>query len=46
VKTYTKAATIRLYQQLGYTRTDVWRRYYADGEDAIVFEKELQGIKE
>lgn len=32
---------IRLYEQRGYRRVDGWRRYYADGEDAIVFEKTL-----
>jgi ribosomal-protein-alanine N-acetyltransferase len=38
---YSNTPAIRLYQQLGYVRIDVWRRYYADGEDAIVFEKML-----
>jgi ribosomal-protein-alanine N-acetyltransferase len=38
---YSNTSAIRLYEQLGYTRTDAWRRYYADGEDAIVFEKEI-----
>ncbi|HEX9617019.1 MAG TPA: GNAT family N-acetyltransferase [Anaerolineales bacterium] len=36
---YSNTPAIRLYQQQGYTRIDAWRRYYADGEDAIVFEK-------
>ncbi len=30
---------IRLYEQEGYATLDVWRKYYADGEDAIVMEK-------
>jgi len=36
---YSNTPAIRLYQQQGYTRIDAWRRYYQDGEDAIVFEK-------
>jgi ribosomal-protein-alanine N-acetyltransferase len=30
-----------LYSRFGYTRHDVWRRYYSDGEDALVLEKTL-----
>jgi ribosomal-protein-alanine N-acetyltransferase len=30
-----------LYSRHGYTRYDVWRRYYSDGEDALVLEKTL-----
>jgi ribosomal-protein-alanine N-acetyltransferase len=30
---------IRLYERLGYRRFGIWPRYYADGEDALVFEK-------
>jgi ribosomal protein S18 acetylase RimI-like enzyme len=36
-------AAIRLYEQEGYRRIDIWQRYYNDGEAAIVMEKE-QGI--
>jgi len=31
----------RLYSRFGYSRYDVWRRYYTDGEDALVLEKTL-----
>lgn len=31
---------IRLYEQEGYRRIDIWRAYYNDGESAIVMEKE------
>ena len=31
----------RLYSGFGYDRYDVWRRYYSDGEDALVLEKTL-----
>jgi N-alpha-acetyltransferase 10/11 len=30
---------IRLYEQEGYSRADVWQSYYRDGEAAIVMEK-------
>ena len=30
---------IRLYEQEGYIRTEVWQSYYNDGEAAIVMEK-------
>jgi ribosomal-protein-alanine N-acetyltransferase len=33
----------RLYTRFGYVRHDVWRRYYSDGEDALVLEKTLRG---
>jgi ribosomal-protein-alanine N-acetyltransferase len=32
---------IRLYEGSGYVRSGLWRRYYADSEDALVFEKRL-----
>jgi ribosomal protein S18 acetylase RimI-like enzyme len=35
------APAIRLYRRLGYVQIDIWRRYYADGEDGLVFEKIL-----
>lgn len=34
-------AAQRLYSRFGYVRHDVWRRYYSDGEDALVLEKTL-----
>ena len=30
---------VRLYELTGYEVVDQWRRYYAGGEDALVFEK-------
>ena len=30
---------IHLYQQHGYHQVDVWKNYYRDGEDGLVFEK-------
>ena len=32
-------AAIRLYESSGYLMVDRWGRYYAGGEDALVFEK-------
>jgi ribosomal-protein-alanine N-acetyltransferase len=32
---------IRLYQRSGYYEAGVWPRYYHDGEDALIFEKQL-----
>lgn len=32
-------AAVRLYQSAGYQLADRWQRYYAGGEDALVFEK-------
>jgi len=34
-------AAIQLYQKLGFTQVDVWNKYYYDGEDGIVMEKQL-----
>jgi ribosomal-protein-alanine N-acetyltransferase len=34
---------IKLYEQEGYRRTDIWQSYYNDGEAAIVMEK-IRGI--
>jgi ribosomal-protein-alanine N-acetyltransferase len=31
---------VRLYEQEGYRRIDIWHAYYNDGEAAIVMEKE------
>jgi ribosomal-protein-alanine N-acetyltransferase len=30
---------INLYKKLGYTQTDIWSRYYHNGEDGLVLEK-------
>jgi len=30
---------IALYQKLGFTQTDIWSRYYQNGEDGLVLEK-------
>jgi len=30
---------IHLYQRHGYRQVDVWKNYYRDGEDGLVFEK-------
>lgn len=32
-------SAIRLYEQEGYARLDVWRGYYKDGADALIMEK-------
>jgi ribosomal protein S18 acetylase RimI-like enzyme len=32
---------LKLYRKLNYTIVDTWRRYYEDGEDAYVMEKNL-----
>ncbi len=34
---------IRLYEQEGYRRVDVWQAYYNDGEAALVMEKDRAG---
>lgn len=36
------AAAIRLYQSNGYSQVDRWKKYYAGGEDALIFEKRLK----
>lgn len=33
---------LRLYKQQGYREINRWPKYYRDGEDAIVMEKELR----
>ena len=33
------AGAIRLYEQEGYQRAEVWQAYYNDGESAVVMEK-------
>jgi ribosomal protein S18 acetylase RimI-like enzyme len=35
-------AAIRLYEEFGYSRSNIWPRYYTNGEDAAVMEKRLQ----
>jgi ribosomal protein S18 acetylase RimI-like enzyme len=30
---------LNLYFQNGYLQKDIWKKYYIDGEDAIVLEK-------
>ena len=32
---------ISLYKKAGYRTTDIWKRYYSDGEDGLVMEKSL-----
>jgi ribosomal-protein-alanine N-acetyltransferase len=32
---------IRLYEELGYERSNTWYSYYQDGEDALIYEKRL-----
>ena len=34
-------AAISLYEQEGYATTEIWSRYYSDGEDGMVMEKNL-----
>jgi ribosomal protein S18 acetylase RimI-like enzyme len=33
------AGAIQLYEEDGYQRVDIWRKYYNDGGDALVMEK-------
>jgi ribosomal protein S18 acetylase RimI-like enzyme len=35
-----------LYLHLGYRQVDIWKRYYSDSEDALVFEKPLNSPNE
>ena len=39
----TNEAALELYSQAGYTRVDLWPKYYRDGEDAIVMERIITG---
>ncbi len=34
-------SAISLYEKEGYCTLDIWRRYYSDGEDGLVMEKNL-----
>ncbi len=37
---------LKLYQKLGYKQVDIWSKYYRNGEDGLVLEKNLsQGKK-
>lgn len=36
---HTNKAALCLYQQAGYVKIDIWKRYYRREEDAIVMEK-------
>ncbi len=33
---------IALYEKEGYRTVDIWKKYYNDGEDGLVMEKDLQ----
>ena len=39
----TNEAALELYLQAGYSRVDLWKKYYRDGEDAIVMERIVTG---
>ena len=32
---------IKLYEKMGYSQTDIWSKYYRNGEDGLVFEKRM-----
>jgi len=34
-------AALHLYEKLGYRQVDIWSRYYRNGEDGLVLEKNL-----
>ena len=36
---YNSFAAIRMYEKSGYSRFDVWERYYIGGEDGVVMRK-------
>jgi ribosomal protein S18 acetylase RimI-like enzyme len=36
-------SAIRLYEEEGYQRVEMWHRYYKDGGDALVMEKSRRG---
>ena len=42
----TNQAAIALYTKAGYQQSGLWRSYYHDGEDALVFEKMLKNQHE
>jgi Acetyltransferases len=33
-------SALRLYEKMGYKQVDIWSRYYRDGEDGLVLEKQ------
>ncbi|MBW8011757.1 MAG: GNAT family N-acetyltransferase [Chloroflexi bacterium] len=35
------STAIKLYSHSGYVQTDIWKRYYRGGEDAVVMEKNI-----
>jgi len=35
---------IRLYEKLGYSQVDIWSKYYQDGENGLVLQKELTWV--
>jgi ribosomal-protein-alanine N-acetyltransferase len=37
-------AAISMYAKEGYVTTDLWKRYYDDGEDGMVMEKTLENL--
>lgn len=37
-------AAICLYFKLGYHQTSVWEKYYIGGEDALILEKNFEGV--
>lgn len=39
----TNEAALEMYIQAGYSRVDLWPKYYRDGEDAIVMERVVTG---
>jgi ribosomal-protein-alanine N-acetyltransferase len=36
---------IVLYESRGYTRVDIWSKYYTDGSDALIMEKDLTNLE-
>lgn len=34
---------IALYRKMGYQQSDIWSKYYHNGEDGLVFKKQLEG---
>ncbi|MCZ6529520.1 MAG: GNAT family N-acetyltransferase [Chloroflexi bacterium] len=39
----TNEAALELYLRAGYSRVDLWPKYYRDGEDAVVMERIVTG---
>jgi ribosomal protein S18 acetylase RimI-like enzyme len=35
-------SAIKLYEKLGYHQVDIWSRYYRNGEDGLVLEKQIK----